>query len=83
MSIGGESADRTIVEKALGRAQTNLGQVAHPENLGSDDRAAYNQALSLLTAAQQAEKQGDYLAASSLAQKAAILSDRFNGYATP
>ena len=84
VSIGGESADKSGVQQQLDRTQANLKKAkANLGNLSSDDQAAYYQARSLFMAAQQAQKQGDYLAASSLAQKAAVLSDRFNQSATP
>jgi len=84
VSIGDESADKSSVQQQLNRTQANLEKAdASFGSLSSDDRAAYYQAWSLFTAAQQAQKQGDYLAASSLAQKAAVLSDRFNQSATP
>lgn len=84
ISIGDESADKSGVERQLDRTQTNLEKAkASFGSLTSDDKAAYFQAWNLFTAAQRAQKQGDYLAASSLAQKAAVLSDRFDEAATP
>jgi hypothetical protein len=84
VSIGDESADKSAVQHQLDRTQINLNKAnASFGSLTSDDKAAYYQAWSLLSAAQQAQKQGDYLAASSLAQKAAVLSDRFKEAATP
>jgi hypothetical protein len=84
VSIGNESADKSGVQQQLDWTQANLKKAnASFGSLTSDDKAAYYQAWNLFTAAQQAQKQGDYLAASSLAQKAAVLSDRFNQAATP
>jgi len=84
VSIGDESADKSGVERQLDQTEANLEKAnASFGSLTSDDKAAYFQAWSLFTAAQQAQKQGDYLAASSLAQKAAVLSDRFDEAATP
>jgi hypothetical protein len=84
VSIGDESADKSNVQQQLDRTQANLKKAkATLGSLSSDDQAAYYQARSLFMAAQQAQKQGDYLAASSLAQKATVLSDRFNQSAAP
>jgi len=82
VSIGDDSGDQSHVGQLLTAARANLAK-ADPANLTGDDAAAYHQAKSLLTAAEKARNQGDYLAASGLAQKAAVLSDRFGGAATP
>jgi hypothetical protein len=82
VSIGDDSGDQSHVGQLLAEARANLAK-ADSANLTGDDAAAYHQAKSLLTAAEKARNQGDYLAASGLAQKAAVLSDRFGGAATP
>ena len=84
ISIGGENTDKSGVEQQVERTEAILDKVnVNSANLSSDDKAAYDQARSLLSAAQTAQRQGDYLAASSLAQKASVLSDRFNESASP
>jgi hypothetical protein len=78
LSIGGDTAisSRDQAEKLIGQANGNLKN-ADRMHLSGDDAAAYDQARSLVSAAAIAFKQKDYLAASSLAEKAAVLSDRF------
>jgi hypothetical protein len=84
VSISDEGADKSGIERELEQTRAALKKAdANFGTLNSDDKAAYYQAWSLLMAAQKAQKQGDYLAASSLAQKAAVLSDRFNEAAIP
>jgi hypothetical protein len=82
VSIGDDSADQSHVGQLLAEARANLAE-ADPASLTGDDAAAYHQAKSLLSAAEKARNQGDYLAASGLAQKAAVLSGRFAGAVPP
>ena len=82
VSIGDDSADQSHVGQLLAEARANLAK-AEPDAMTGDDAAAYHQAKSLLAAAEKARTQGDYLAAAGLAQKAAVLSDRFGRAATP
>ena len=82
VSIGDDSANRSRVNSLIKQANDNLSKASR-SNLTGDDAAAYDQAQSLVRAASNAKDQGDYLAASGLAQKAVVLSDRFAGGATP
>lgn len=82
VSIGGENTDPASVRALLDQAETNLRQ-AKRSSLTGDDAAAFDQSSNLLAAAYRALNQGDYLAASGLAQKAKVLSDRFAANPSP
>jgi hypothetical protein len=84
LSIKGDNASGSRARGWVAQVDSNLSMVKR-QNLSGDDAAAYDQARSLADAAQSAIKQGDYLAASGLAEKAVLLSDRFaeRGGATP
>jgi hypothetical protein len=82
VSIGDENADPGRVKGLLDQAETNLRK-ANRSSLTGDDAAAFDQSANLLAAAYRALKQGDYLAANGLAQKAKVLSDRFASDTNP
>jgi hypothetical protein len=82
VSIGGENADPSQVTGLIGETRGNLGK-ADRQRLKGDDAAAYDQASNLLAASRQALKQGDYLEAYGLAQKAKVISDRFANTPSP
>jgi hypothetical protein len=82
VSIGGENADPALVTGLLSETQGNLDK-ADRTALKGDDAAAYDQASNLLAASRRALKQGDYLAAYGLAQKAKVISDRLAGAPNP
>ena len=72
----GEKQARALV----GDAEARLTRINQAKLTGEDARA-YNQASDLASAARKAMGQRDYLAASGLARKSALLSEQLSAHA--
>ena len=74
VTIGSDENDRTEAERLLNDTDARLARVDRA-HLSSEDASNYRQAAEFARSAHNAIAQHDYLAASSLAKKASVLTD--------
>ena len=73
VTIGSDENDRTEAERLLNATDARLARVDR-EHLSGEDASNYRQAAEFARSAHSALAQRDYLAASSLAKKASVLT---------
>jgi hypothetical protein len=78
VTLDDNDADRSRAQALLDDANARLAQI-NRSKLTSETSAAFGQANNLASAARKAMDQHDYLAASSLARKASVLTDQVAG----
>ncbi len=74
VTIGGDENDRTEAERLLNDTDARLARVDRAQ-LSGEDASNYRQAAEFARSAHSALAQRDYLAASSLAKKASVLTN--------
>ena len=74
MTIGNDENDRTEAERLLNDTDARLARVDRV-HLSGEDASNYRQAAEFSRSAHSALAQRDYLAASSLAKKASVLTN--------
>ena len=74
VTIGSDENDRTEAERLLNDTEARLARVDRA-HLSGEDASNYRQAAEFARSAHSALAQRDYLAASSLAKKASVLTD--------
>ena len=74
VTIGGDENDRTEAERLLNDTDARLARVDRAQ-LSGEDASNYRQAAEFARSAHRALAQRDYLAASSLAKKASVLTN--------
>ena len=74
VTIGSDESDRTGAERLLNDTDARLARVDRA-HLSSEDASNYRQAAEFARSAHSALAQRDYLAASSLAKKASVLTN--------
>lgn len=75
VTLGDEAQDRVSAEHLLDDAGARLARIDRAK-LRGDEASSYSQASGFVSAARRAIDQHDYLAASSLARKASVISDQ-------
>ena len=75
VTLGNEDQDRASAEHLINNAGAKLARIDRSK-LRGDDASSYSQASGFVAAARLAIQQRDYLAASSLARKASVISDQ-------
>ncbi len=77
VTLGNEDQDRASAEHLINNAGAKLARIDRSK-LRGDDASSYSQASGFVAAARLAIQQRDYLAASSLARKASVISDQLD-----
>lgn len=75
VTLGNEDLDRANAEHLINHAGAELAHIDRSKLRGAD-ASSYSQANGFVVAARRAIDQHDYLAASSLARKASVISDQ-------